>query len=111
MSENSQDEAIILTGKQKKFLKGLAHSLPALVQVGKEGISQPLIDSVAIELERRELLKVKLGKNSGVDKGEGATQLAQATDSCMVQLIGKTIVLYKPNPEKKKEERIKLPKG
>lgn len=113
MTEKKQEETLVpeLTGKQKKFLKGLAHDLPALVQVGKEGLSGSLIDATNLELTRRELIKVKLGKNSGVEKDQAGLALSEATKSSLVQIIGKTLVLYRANPKRKKEERIRLPKG
>lgn len=111
MTEIKEDEMPALTSRQKKFLKGLAHDLSALIQVGKEGLSESLVDAANIELERRELIKVKLGKNSGVAKDMGGEHLAKATGSHLVQIIGKTLVLYRPNPKRKKEERIRLPKS
>lgn len=111
MTDIKEDEVPALTSRQKKFLKGLAHDLPALVQVGKEGLSDSLIEATNIELERRELIKVKLGKNSGVAKDMGGEQLSRATGSHLVQIIGKTLVLYRHNPKRKKEERIRLPKA
>ena len=99
-----------LSSRQKKYLKGLAHELSPLVQVGKEGLSDSLIQQTEQELERRELIKVKLGKNSGLDKDDAASRLSQATGSSLVQLIGKTVVLFRANPKRKKEERIRLPK-
>lgn len=110
MTETNQEESAALTGKQKKFLKGLAHDLPALIQVGKEGLSLTLIAAANEELDRRELIKVKLGKNSGVEKDQAGTLLSEATGSTLVQIIGKTLVLYRANPKRKKEERIRLPR-
>jgi len=111
MTEEHQEKIPALTGKQKKFLKALAHDLPALIQVGKEGLSQALIEATDQELLRRELIKVKLGKNSGVEKDSGGHALADATGSSLVQIIGKTLVLYRANPKRKKEERIRLPQN
>lgn len=110
MTEN-ESSAPQLSSRQKKFLKGLAHPLSPLIQVGKEGLSESLIQQTEQELERRELIKVKLGKNSGLEKDNAAVQLSEATASALVQLIGKTVVLYRANPKRKKEERIRLPKG
>lgn len=111
MTEKKQEEEVQLTSKQKKYLKGLAHDLPALVQVGKEGLSDALLDTVDQELLRRELIKVKLGKNSGVEKDMAGEAVSKATRSSLVQIIGKTLVLYRANPKRKKEERIRLPKA
>ena len=99
----------VLTAKQKKFLKGLGHPLKAVIQIGKEGMSERLLEAVRIELKNHELIKVKIGRNCGLEKDETATKLIGAADCLHVQTIGKTILLYKENPKRKKEERIYLP--
>ena len=100
-----------LNSRQKKYLKGLAHPLTPAVMIGKEGLSEGVIEATDQELARRELIKVKIGTNSSVEKERGGNQLAEATASHLVQIIGKTLVLYRANPKLKKEERIKLPKA
>jgi RNA-binding protein len=110
MSEKKKDEPLSLNTKQKQFLKGLAHPLNPLVQVGKEGLSSGLIATTNQELSIHELIKVKLGSNSGLDKNEASVEIAEKTESVLVQLIGKTFVLYKPNPKKAKDKRIYIPK-
>jgi len=98
-----------LTGKEKKYLKSLAHPLVPVVQLGKEGLSAQAIAAVDIELMRHELIKVKIGNNSGLEKGEAAATLVASTGSHLVQVIGKTVVLYRANPKRPKEQRIRLP--
>lgn len=109
MTEQQGKQPLALTSRQKKFLKGLAHDLPALIQVGKEGLSDKLIEATDQELLRRELVKVKLGKNSGLEKDTAGITLAEATQSSLVQIIGKTLILFRANPKRKKEDRIRLP--
>ena len=110
MSEQKKTGEFTLTTKQKQYLKGLAHPLNPLVQVGKEGLSSGLITTTNQELKHHELIKVKLGQNSGLDKHEASVEIAEKTGSTLVQLIGKTFVLYKPNPKIAKDKRIYLPK-
>jgi len=98
-----------LTTKQKKFLKGLGHHLSPVILIGKEGLSSKLVEATAQELVYHELIKVKIGNNSGVDKNDAAAALTEATGCELVQLIGKTLLLYKKNPQRPKEERISLP--
>jgi len=98
-----------LTGKEKKYLKSLAHPLVPVVQLGKEGLSAQAIAAVNIELARHELIKVKIGNNSGLGKEETAATLVASTGSHLVQVIGKTVVLYRTNPKRPKEQRIRLP--
>ncbi|MCK9175531.1 MAG: ribosome assembly RNA-binding protein YhbY [Desulforhopalus sp.] len=99
-----------INSKQRQYLKGLAHPLNPLVQIGREGLSEGLIEMASSELSRRELLKVKIAQNSGLEKDETANLIAEKTHAAMVQLIGKTIILYRPNPKLDKEKRIRLPK-
>lgn len=110
MSEKKSQPAPTLTTRQKQFLKGLAHPLSPLVQIGKEELSSGVLETIRTELLNHELIKVKIGGNCGLDKHNTSTILAEQTASALVQLIGKTIVLYKPNPERAKEKRIQLPK-
>jgi RNA-binding protein len=111
MSEEQQESKRELTTKQKQHLKGLAHPLNQIVQIGKEGLSAGLISTTLQELDRHELIKVKISDNSGLEKHDTSRQLAQSTKSVLVQLIGKTIILYKPNPKRPKDKRIYLPKA
>jgi len=101
----------ILSGKQKKYLKALAHPLEPVVWLGKDGLSVQAIGTVGLELARHELIKVKIGANSGLEKDEVAITLANATGSHLVQTIGKIIVLYKENPKRPKEERVRPPQA
>lgn len=107
-----QEEKIdsTLTGKQKKFLKGLGHHLSPLISIGKEGLTENIFKATRQELLTRELIKVKIGTNSNIKKQEAAELLPAATDSTLVQLIGKTLLLYKENPKIDKEHRISLPR-
>jgi len=99
-----------LNSKQKKFLKGLGHSLNPVVAVGKEGLGEKIIKATVLELSRHELIKVKLGKSSPVGRQETAEYLSLGSDSSLVQIIGKTILLYKKNPKLDKEKQLRLPR-
>ena len=99
-----------LSSKQKRYLKGLGHHLSPLILIGKEGINQRLIDATILELRNHELIKVKICNNSDVNKNDAIPTMTTATGSELVQLIGKSLLLYKENPEKKKDERLNLPK-
>ena len=98
-----------LTAKQVRHLKALAHHLKPVLRIGKEDLSDQLLEATRIELLNHELIKVKVGNNSGIGKKEAASTLATATESTCVQLIGKTIILYKENRKKAKDKRIHLP--
>lgn len=98
-----------LTGKQKKFLKALGHHLTPLILIGKEGLTDNVLKAARQELLARELIKVKIGNNSSLDKNEASILLPEATESILIQLLGKTLLLYKENPKIGKEHRIVLP--
>jgi len=100
----------VLTGKQKKFLKGLGHHLTPLVSIGKEGLTDNVLKATRQELLARELIKVKIGNNSALSKDKAAELLPESTESTLVQLLGKTLLLYKENSLKEKEHRILLPR-
>lgn len=99
-----------LTGRQKKFLRGLGHHLEHSVIVGREGLSDNLIQSCIDGLQAHELIKIRLGQNCPVPKGEAAQQLAARSDAHLVQLIGKTVLLYRQNPDLPTDTAIHLPR-
>ena len=109
MTDPNEKIAFTLTGKQKKFLKGLGHHLAPLVSIGKEGLTENVIKASKQELLTRELIKVKIANSSSINKQEASELLPEATESTLVQLIGKTLLLYKENPKIDKENRISLP--
>ncbi len=111
MSEKKAQSVPPLTTRQKQFLKGLAHPLSPLVQIGKDELSPGVLENIKTELMHHELIKVKIGSNCGLEKDSSAKTIAEQTQSSLVQLIGKTIILYKPNPKRAKEKRIILPKA
>lgn len=87
----------MLSGKQKRYLRGLASCGKTIFQIGKDALSDNLIEQVDHAIEARELVKISVLKNSPVDIEETAFDLARLTDSELVQIIGRTIVLYRPS--------------
>jgi RNA-binding protein len=96
----------MLKGKQKRYLRAMAHHLNPIFQVGKGGVNENMIKQIAEALEVRELLKVSVLQNCEEDKNVVAKELADGTKAELVQLIGSTIVLYK---ESKENKTINLP--
>ena len=84
-----------MTGKQKRYLRALASTMPAVVMIGKGGLENPVIDSARAAITKRELIKVSLLQNTMEEPQEAAEVLAEQTGSTIVQVIGHTIVLYK----------------
>ena len=86
-------------GKERAALRGQAHHLSALVHVGKEGLTAAVIATLDDALRTHELVKIAMTKNAAVDPKDAARQLADATDSDVVQVIGRTVTVYRHNPE------------
>ncbi len=91
----------MLTGKQKQYLKSLAVQLPAVVQIGKDGMSENVIQSVEDVLLPRELIKVKINQNSDEDIKSTALELSGKLGCEVVQIIGRNCVLFKQKKDKK----------
>ncbi|WMM23540.1 ribosome assembly RNA-binding protein YhbY [Tissierella sp. MB52-C2] len=97
----------MLTGKQRSYLKSIAHNMDPIFQVGKNGITENFIKQVEDALEARELLKIKVLNNSLLDATEVANEVAEATSAEFVQSIGNKFVIYKESEENK---TIELPR-
>ncbi len=93
---------IELTSKQRAFLRSLASELPAIMQVGKDGISENLIKTVSDALEARELIKLSVLETCAEDVRSTAEALAEATDATVVCTIGRKLVLYRESENHKK---------
>ncbi|SFM96098.1 ribosome assembly RNA-binding protein YhbY [Dokdonella immobilis] len=96
-----------LTSFQKRYLRGLAHSLNPVVMLGQKGVTPSLVNELSLALNHHELIKVRL---SGGDREERAAQIdALTTDTGaeVVQVVGHTATLWKRND---KEPRLPLPK-
>ena len=89
-----------MTGKQKRYLRSLAATMPAVVQLGKNSVMQLRMDSARAALMARELIKVKLLNNSPEDKAI-FQELADMLGAELVQVIGFNGVLYKAKKEPK----------
>ena len=89
-----------LTSKRRAYLRKKAHDLDALVRIGKEGVTDNLIQSILDAIESRELIKVKILQNCEEEKMEKMEQLSQCKEFEVVGIIGRTIILFKENKDK-----------
>ena len=89
-----------MTGKQKRYLRALAHPLKPVVNLGKHGLSQETRREIEVQLLDHELIKIKVLDNCPLTKKECADELLIAKGLELVQVIGKTLVLYCPHPDK-----------
>ncbi len=95
-----------LSNVQKTFLKKLGAKLDPSVRIGKEGVNDGVIKNTRAGLIANELVKVKVNQNSAEAREEAFGFLAEATGAELVQVIGRTALLYKPRPE---DPKIALP--
>ncbi len=96
----------MLTGKQKSFLRSKAQTIKPVFQIGKEGFTQAVFQSVYDYLFKNELCKISVLDSSPMTKAEIANAFSNRHLE-VVQTIGKTILLYLPNDQLK--DRIILP--
>lgn len=94
-----------LTGKQKHFLRGLAHHCKVSVTVGAAGLSNSVLQEIDSALQHHELLKVKLPLSSRDERRNLAMQICDRSRTDLVQLIGRMCVIYRAGDE----PIIKLP--
>ena len=95
-----------MTSKQRAYLRGLANTIDAIFQVGKGGISDNLIKQLSDALEARELIKISVLETAPDSAKDLGIDLAEATNSELVQVVGNKITLYRP---RKKDSKIVLP--
>lgn len=85
-----------LTSIKKRNFRAQGNRLKPEIWIGKEGVSPGTIQTLLNSFHTKELVKVKILENCEVDKKAIAQQLEQHTDAEIIQIIGKTILLYKP---------------
>lgn len=95
-----------MTSKQRAYLRGLANSVTAILQIGKNGLNDNLIKQIDDALEARELIKVSVLETAPEEKRVLAEEIAAATNSILVQVLGNKITLYRA---RKKNSKIVLP--
>lgn len=96
----------MLTGKQRSYLKSLANTIDPIFQLGKNGLTESFIKQVDVVIESKELIKINVLNNSGLEAKEVAIELANALEAEFVQSMGNKFVLYR---ESKEDKKIQLP--
>lgn len=96
----------MLSGKQRSYLRGEGNSLDPLIHIGKDGISQAVIDQVDELLDDHELIKGRVLDNAPLESRDAAHELAEKTSADVVQVIGSVFLIYRKNEE---EPKYKLP--
>ena len=98
----------MLSGKQRSYLKKMAHELDPTVYIGKSGLTENIKKEMLTGFEARELVKVKIQEGCTLEPKEVANQLADELDAEFVQAIGRKFVLYR---ESKDHKKIVLPRA
>lgn len=97
---------IKMTSKQRAYLRGLANNIDAIFQIGKSGITENQIQQLKDALEARELIKISVLETAPANAKQLGEEIANLTNSALVQTIGNKITLFK---QKKKDSKINLP--
>jgi len=98
----------MLSGKQRSYLKGIAHSVKPITQIGKNGITDSVVEELDLALEARELIKVSLLETSMLTAQEAAEETSKLLNAEFVQAIGSKFVIYRKST---KNPKIQLPKS
>lgn len=98
----------VLTPAQTRFLRGQAHGLKALLQIGGKGLTPAFAAELEQALEHHELIKVKVAADDRAARNLLIDELAARSDAAVVQRIGHIAVLYRPAREKR---QIVLPRA
>lgn len=100
--------SIVLTSSQTRFLRGIAHDLKALLQIGGKGVTPAFLTELDEVLEHHELVKIKVAAEDRDARDALIAELVSGSASALVQRIGHVAVLYRPSKEKR---QIVLPRG
>jgi RNA-binding protein len=104
-----EDSLTSITAKQRAHLRSLAHHLKPILQVGKEGITDAAVRALEDAFNTREILKVKVQEAAPLSAREASERFVERIPNVShVQTIGRTIILYRPHPEK---PEIRLPRA
>ncbi|MBS0570540.1 MAG: YhbY family RNA-binding protein [Proteobacteria bacterium] len=90
-----------LASSQKRYLRGLAHSLKPVILIGNKGVTPALLKEFSLALDQHELVKVKLGDDRDERKAH-IVELGAGAKAELVQSIGRVACFYRRNDEKPK---------
>lgn len=91
----------MITTKQRAYLRSLANGIDAIMQIGKSGITEPLVATLSDALEAREMIKISVLETAPLSPKECMGELSEKLGCESVQVIGRKIVLYRESKENK----------
>ena len=94
-----------MTSKQRAMLRAMANEYQPIIYIGKEGVTEALMQDADAALEARELVKGSIGRNAEIDLRTAVAELCQALQAEPVQVIGRKFVIFRPS---KKNPTIQL---
>ena len=94
----------MITSKQRSYLRGLAHNIDPIFQIGKGGIEENFLKQIDSALEARELIKISVLNNSGLEAREASDIICDELNCEGVQAIGNKLVIYRRSSKKPKIE-------
>jgi len=94
---------------QKKYLRGRGHALKPLIMVGDAGLSESLLAEYESTISHHELIKLRVRAGDREARDAIIDKLCKDSSATLVQRIGNVALLYRANPEKKPEKRLRIP--
>ena len=101
---NPKKQSLMPSGKLRKALRAAGHHRPVVVQVGKEGVTEPLLRQLEEALLAHELVKVKVGTECPEDRFEVGAIFAAEPGVQLAQILGRTLLVYRRHPERPRFE-------
>jgi RNA-binding protein len=84
--------------KEKLYqLKSEAHQISPILNIGKNGVTDALIEELNKQIKANRLVKVRVLKSAEEEKDLKAIaeEIAEATRSTLIEVRGRTVVLYR----------------
>jgi RNA-binding protein len=101
---NPKKKSLMPSSPLRRELRAAGHHLSAIVQVGKEGLTDAVLRQLSDALDHHELVKLRVGTESPEDRFDVADALAARADAQVVQVLGRTVLVYRKHPEKPRFE-------
>jgi RNA-binding protein len=101
---NPKKKSLMPSSPLRRTLRAAGHHLSAIVQVGKEGVTDAVLNQLSEALDHHELVKLRVGTESPEDRFEVAEALADRADAQVAQVLGRTVLVYRKHPEKPRFE-------